>query len=52
MYAYYHDTGMMVRLSDGQVVQPEVDPVATAEYQAWLASGGVPDEFEVTPQVT
>lgn len=50
MYTYYLDTGMMVRDSDGQVVQPQVDEQATAEYQAWLAAGGVPAEAEVMSQ--
>ena len=50
MYTYYEDTGVMVRTADGQVVQPQVDPVATAEYQAWLAAGGVPDSVAVMPQ--
>lgn len=50
MYTYYHDTGMMVRDSDGQVVQPQIDVQATAEYQAWLAAGGIPAQADTMPQ--
>lgn len=52
MYAYYEETGMVVRTSDGQVVQPQVDPIATAEYQAWVAAGGIADVIKApTPRV-
>lgn len=49
MYTYYQDTGIMIRTADGQFVQPQVDPVATAEYQAWLSAGGVPVIIDVMP---
>lgn len=50
MFIYYEDTGMMVRASDGVVVQPVTDQAAFEEYAAWLSSGGVPVIEPVMPQ--
>ena len=44
MYSYYEDTGLMVRDSDGVVVQPVTDQAAYEEYVIWLANGGVPNQ--------
>lgn len=50
MFIYYEDTGMMVRASDGVVVQPVTDQAAYEEYVVFLQSGGVPTFEPVMPQ--
>lgn len=47
MYTYHTDTGLMVRDSDGVVVQPVVDQVAYEEYATWIQNGGQPLETGV-----